>query len=571
MRTRPLTSARALGPVRVAEAFAPKPRRPFVLDARALARAGASRVLAIAPEAIGALHTLAAAPPAKAKADPRGVSEVRVFGPLSQRGSEFDCGFGDGYDAIEGRIAEAVSDPDTRALVVRIDSPGGDVAGLEQAVGRMRAVITRSGKPCAVYVDELAASAAYWIACSLSTAGIVVPESGGVGSIGCIAALVDETGALAKEGIAVELVRDPPGKAASHSYGPLTDIARARVAAEVGDAAARFTDAVAAARGIKATDVRALDGDVLRGSKAVAAGLADRVGSFGDAVALAMGSIAPAARAAASATTTTTTARTSRTPTKARARAAAAGETSMDPKALIDALNACSQACSAHAQKCDQTAEIAQSGSPEEIAAAAGECLQSAVECDKAIDACQMACAEASGQPMPADDDDQAAKALYAATGKRTLGEAIGALEAMKGQAAQLRQLAGEVATMKAARERETATKLLDDAQRGRKFGGGEAATAARAKAEGLFARFGLAALEAHVDALVPVAGSPAPAQEPKTEGRAADSAKPGAKVEKPYEKLTPGEKHALRSADPDTYEALRADWVSRGKPASAA
>lgn len=568
MRTRPLTSARALGPVSVAES---RPRRPFVLDARALARAGASRVLALAPEAIGALHTLAASAPAKPKADARGVAEVRVFGPLSQRGSEYDCGFGDGYDAIEQRIAEAAADADTRAMVVRIDSPGGDVAGLEQAVGRMRTAIARSGKPCAVYVDELAASAAYWIASALSTAGIVVPESGGVGSIGCIAAIVDETGALAKEGIAVELVRDPPGKAASHSYGPLTDLARERVAAEVGEAAARFTAAVAQARGLDEAAVRALDGDVLRGSKAVAAGLADKVGSFGDAVALVLGATAPAARAAARSAATTTTARTPRPKTSPRMRAALAGET-MDPKALIDALAACSQACTAHAQKCDQTAEIAQNGSPEEIAAAAGECLQSAAECDKAVDACMMACAEASGQPMPMDEDEEAYKALLAATGRRTLGEALGALEAMKGQATQLRQLAGEVAQMKAARERETATKLLDDAQRGRKFGGGETAVAARAKAEGLFTRFGLAALEAHVDALVPVAGPvAAPVQEPKAEGRAADSSKPGAAVAKPYEKLTPGEKHALRSADPDTYEALRADWVSRGKPASAA
>lgn len=568
MRTRPLTSARALGPVRVAE---PRPRRPFVLDARALARAGASRVLAIAPEAIGALHTLAAAPPAKAKADPRGVSEVRIFGPLSQRGSDYDCGFGDGYDALEARIAEAVSDPDTRALVVRIDSPGGDVAGLEQAVGRMRAVLARSGKPCAVYVDELAASAAYWIASALATAGIVVPESGGVGSIGCIAAIVDETGALAKEGIAVELVRDPPGKAASHSYGPLTDLARARVAAEVGEAAARFTDAVSAARGIKAADVRALDGDVLRGSKAVAAGLADRVGSFGDAVALAMGAIAPAARTAARAMTPTTTARTPRTKTDPRTRAALPGDSRMDPKALIDALAACSEACKAHAQTCDKTAEIAASGSPEEIAAAAAECMQSAAACDEAMSACKAACAEASGQAMPMDEDEEAYKALLAATGRRTLGEALGALEAMKGQKARLESLTAEVAKITGEREREKAAKLLDDAQRSRKFGGGEVAVAARAKAEGLFARFGLSALEAHVDALVPVAGADAPAQEPQANGRAADAAKPSAAIGKPYEQLTPAEKHALRAGDEDSYQALRADWISRGKPASAA
>lgn len=160
---------------------------------------------------------------------------------------------------------------------------------------------------------------------------------------------------------------------------------------------------------------------------------------------------------------------------------------------------------------------------------------------------------------------------MFAETGKRTIGEAVGAIEAMKSQASRLSALAGEVAQMKAKAARDEATKLLDDAQRGRKFGGGEAAAAARAKAEGLFAKFGLDALQAHLDALTPVGvvASEAPV-EPETKGRSADSAAPLPADGRRFEQMSAADKHALRAAGPDgerTYQALRSDWESRGKP----
>jgi len=564
MRTRPLTSARAIGPVRVAE---PRPRRPFRLDATTLAMARASAVLALEPSAIGALFTLQASEPAMSR-DERGVAVVSVMGPLSQRADEYDCGFGDGYDKITERVQRACDDPNARAIVLRIDSPGGDVAGLQEAVRQMRAAIDRSGKPCAVYVDELAASAAYWIASSLATAGIVVPESGGVGSVGTIASLVDESEALEHEGVKVELIRDPPGKAAGHPFQPITELARERLTAQVREATTRFVAAVAAARGLAPDAVRALDGDVRYGAAAIDAGLADQVGSFDDAVTRALSKRTAAAKASATAPAARATC--TRHPMRARRAQAlrAAGDTTMpDFTKLIDACNAASAATKKCAEQCDKTAEIAATGIEADVMSAAEACMAACDECCVACDACMVECAAVTGQPMP----ESAAAAMFVATGKRTIGEAVGAIEGMKSQAAQVKALTAMVEKITGERASEKAAKLLDDAQRSRKFGGGEVAVAARAKAEGLFARFGLSALEAHVDALVPVAGADAPAQEPQANGRAADAAKPAAAIGKAYENLTPSEKHALRSQDEDSYQALRADWISRGKPASAA
>lgn len=117
--------------------------------------------------------TLAAAPPDPNEPDdlapatqvatpqPATVAIVGIEGPLAQRAIYDLCGYVDGYDAIAARLQIALENPDVGAVVLRIDSPGGDAQGLEEAVRRMRLAVEQSGKPCMVYVDELAASAAY--------------------------------------------------------------------------------------------------------------------------------------------------------------------------------------------------------------------------------------------------------------------------------------------------------------------------------------------------------------------------------------------------------------------------
>ncbi len=139
---------------------------------------------------------------------------------------------------------------------------------------------TATGKPVAAYVDELAARGGYWLAAAMADAGIYVPRGGGVGSIGCFTAHVDESGALEQDGFKVTLVQDPPGKTAGAPTEPLDDVGRSRMVARVSDVASRFMAAVAAARGMSVEAVRELDGAVVYGPAAVAAGLADGVATL---------------------------------------------------------------------------------------------------------------------------------------------------------------------------------------------------------------------------------------------------------------------------------------------------
>ncbi len=280
--------------------------RSFALDSRTLAAHCAGQVLCLAPSALGRSFTLKSERPsgykvqlsARSSVDmppdsgpavverSTGVAIVSIDGPLEQRATEHLCGYSDGYDAIRERVCAALADPSVDALVLCIDSPGGVAAGLEEAVKYMHAEVEASGKPCFAYADELAGSAAYWIACGVADE-VYLPPAGFVGSIGSRAAHYSEAGALEQEGIAPTLFAYPPGKTALASETPLGETGAARAMRDVKASAEAFIAAVAARRGLSADAVTELDADVLRGSAAVAAGLADGIASYEDVIALA--------------------------------------------------------------------------------------------------------------------------------------------------------------------------------------------------------------------------------------------------------------------------------------------
>lgn len=252
-------------------------RVPFRLDGEALAKAGASRVLALSADTLGASSYLAAEEPSSERSGVVGVLDI--VGPLAQRRVDGLCGYVDGYDAIARRFAELCADPDVSAIVLRIDSPGGDLAGLEEGVRRMCEARDAVGKPVYAYADEFVASAAYWLASSVATSGIYLPAAGYVGSIGVLSYMVDETKAMERAGVGITVIRDPAGKAASDSFGPVMDVAVERTQEVVTSACDRFCAAVRAARP-KVKDARELNGAMLSGGAAVSAGLADGVMSF---------------------------------------------------------------------------------------------------------------------------------------------------------------------------------------------------------------------------------------------------------------------------------------------------
>jgi capsid assembly protease len=208
---------------------------------------------------------------------------VQIDGPLDQRGSRW--GYWDGYDTLVKRTCAALQDPAVSAVALRINSPGGVVAGCFEMADLLLKAKVAAGKKLLAIVDECAASAAYAIACVADE--ILLPPSGLVGSVGVIAAYANYSGALKEAGVRVVVLTSGKQKADGSPYRPWSDEAVARMQADVDYLAGLFCARVATARGMTPEDVRALEAGCFRGQAAVDAHLADRVMPTADALAYA--------------------------------------------------------------------------------------------------------------------------------------------------------------------------------------------------------------------------------------------------------------------------------------------
>ncbi|MBM3536354.1 MAG: signal peptide peptidase SppA [Alphaproteobacteria bacterium] len=162
-----------------------------------------------------------------------------------------------------------------KALIVRIDSPGGTVVGGESLFRHLRTVAEK--KPVVAVLGEVAASGGYMVA--LAADHIVAREGTLTGSIGVIMQSTDITGLLAKLGIEAEAIKSGPLKAVPSPLERLSDEGRAATRRLVDDMHQMFTAMVAERRGLplpRATELA--DGRVFTGRQARAAGLVDTIG-----------------------------------------------------------------------------------------------------------------------------------------------------------------------------------------------------------------------------------------------------------------------------------------------------
>lgn len=263
-------------------------RRSYHLNTAALTRAriSATSPICLSSDSWGREFSLLDEAPTSATPI-NSVAIVTVYGALAKDADEY-CGWTDGYGGEHGlvsRFGRAASSPDVGAIVLKIGSPGGTSEGLEEAIAAMQK--SASGKHVFAWFDEFCCSAAYWIAATVATAGIYLPQSGFAGSIGCYCAHVDVSAALEAAGEKWTIIEDPPGKTAITSIAPLGDMGRERLNRDVSQVTARFKSAVSAARGIGQDKLAALKGDVLPAPEAVAFGLCDGILSFDGVVSLA--------------------------------------------------------------------------------------------------------------------------------------------------------------------------------------------------------------------------------------------------------------------------------------------
>jgi signal peptide peptidase SppA len=235
--------------------------------------------------AAGRIAAVRQEPPRPAARARPGLGILRVTGVLEYHPGFLSELFGLGTSTSDLRLAVRAlgDDPEIKAIALIVDSPGGDVAGLQELAAEIRAV--RRRKPVLAIADPMAASAALWIAAQASE--FIVTPSGSVGSVGIYGTHEDISQLAEKVGIRVTLVSAGKYKTEGNPYEPLGADARAYMQSQVDSYFRTFIDDLALGRKVSpAKVVRDYgEGRMLLAADALRAGLVDRIGTLEDVLA----------------------------------------------------------------------------------------------------------------------------------------------------------------------------------------------------------------------------------------------------------------------------------------------
>ncbi len=216
-----------------------------------------------------------------------GVALIGVEGVLQKGFSTEQIYYGGtGMEVVQEQIAQATADPQVKGIVLLIDSPGGTVAGTADLGAAVAAAA--AAKPTAAVIQDLGASAAYWIASQ--TSRIFVNETGLVGSIGTYTTFYDFSRMLDSIGIKAHLITTGKHKGVGAMGVAPTDEQLAEVQRRVHSLNSVFLAAVGRGRKMDEEKVKAVaTGQVWVGKEAIELGLADAIGGQAEAMAWIVG------------------------------------------------------------------------------------------------------------------------------------------------------------------------------------------------------------------------------------------------------------------------------------------
>jgi signal peptide peptidase SppA len=213
-----------------------------------------------------------------------GVAIITIAGSLVNRGAWIGNSSGlVSYEGIGAQLRDAANDPEVHAILLDIESYGGEASGNNSLAALIRSI--REDKPVTALVNDVAASGGYGIAAAANE--IVVSPTSMVGSVGVVMMHLDVSGEMEKKGQVATLIYAGKHKVDGHPFGPLPDTVKADLQAEVSSIYDEFVNSVAAGRGFRMASgaIRATEARTYYGQDAIDHRMADRMGSFDDIVA----------------------------------------------------------------------------------------------------------------------------------------------------------------------------------------------------------------------------------------------------------------------------------------------
>lgn len=185
------------------------------------------------------------------------------------------------------KLDKAQDDPNLKAVVLRVNSPGGGVTASDIMYHRLMQFRRAKNVPVVVMIEDVGASGAYYIACGGDT--IMAHPTAVTGSIGVIVEQFSFYGAMTKLGITAKAVKSGDLKDMGSPFKPLDERDSQVIQTLVTDMYNRFVDVVAKGRPRLAKEkvLQLADGRVYSGDQALANGLVDQLGYMNDAIAVA--------------------------------------------------------------------------------------------------------------------------------------------------------------------------------------------------------------------------------------------------------------------------------------------
>ena len=184
---------------------------------------------------------------------------------------------------VIGQIEKHQTNPSVKAIVLRINSPGGGVAPSQEIYEEVVKAREVGKKPVVASMGSLAASGGYYIA---SAADVIVANPGSVtGSIGVLVQIPNISGLLQKIGVRSVVVKSGEHKDLASPTREMTEAEREILQRLLDDVHGQFIDVVAKTRKLDRKKVEALaDGRIFSGREAKSLGLVDQLGNLQDAI-----------------------------------------------------------------------------------------------------------------------------------------------------------------------------------------------------------------------------------------------------------------------------------------------
>ncbi len=189
----------------------------------------------------------------------------------------------DSKNTVE-EIKEHEKDSSIKAIILRIDSPGGAVAPSQEIYSEVKK--TAAKKPVVVSMGSMAASGGYYIACPATR--IIANPGTLTGSIGVIMEIPNVEGLLTKIGVKTEVIKAGKNKDIGSAFRAMKPEERELLQGVMDNVHEQFIKAVAEGRKLKIEDVREIaDGRIFTGEQAVEKGLVNELGTLDDATKIA--------------------------------------------------------------------------------------------------------------------------------------------------------------------------------------------------------------------------------------------------------------------------------------------